>query len=703
MIKRFIALILVFAVLLPAAFAAPLFPDVPANHWGRDAVAQLAAKGIIEGYPDGTFKGDRSATRWELAVALARLLAKSEQMWATFASKEDAEELKKLLTEYGEELQALGVRTTELEKGYDAIGKRVNDLEHIRFYGGFDSIYVGQQFGGDLATAGQANAFTVNDWSNGRPLVNGRAVTALYMLGAESNVPNYNLGLELAGFYSYGEPSVDNYWGVTPPYLSNPFTADSGGANFNSMNAPLSKLSLDKFWIRNQKNDAKLMLGSFNPKLINSSVLYGIKNPNINAPYVLPFYGANYNSWFTLGKSNPIYYELMYSKLPSASNAVAPTANFYDTNLSSAALTYNFVLNNIARNDIDGKITFSLMEAVNERVSNGTVQNAGLINIPARSDPAGAGRSQGWQGSAVVGPQQEGVYGAALELLFPNTFKLTADYARSKYAADRTNTNFWMPIEGGLGRIGFEYKPKQWDITANYISVSPTYDPFLSAFPSAQNIPVFLPYSTYYSNYFQLHDDVNYPNNREGIKARVQYTFKDNRTVATLTYGALQQKKASTPLNISMVGFIEPFFPELRTLGSDAKGSLKDAGATLSHRFKNNLNATAGYFQYQISRSALINDEMNLTQKIAMLSLNYPFNRKFTVYGNMVYISYHGRFIDQTGQNFKQAVPSIAASYQLSDNAVIMAAYKYYDFQNFNTLNSNWNGRQTSLEIKMSF
>ena len=61
------------------AFAAPLFPDVPENHWARDAVATLAAKGIVEGYPDGTFKGDRNATRWEVAMMVARLLGQMEQ------------------------------------------------------------------------------------------------------------------------------------------------------------------------------------------------------------------------------------------------------------------------------------------------------------------------------------------------------------------------------------------------------------------------------------------------------------------------------------------------------------------------------------------------------------------------------------------------------------------------------------------------
>ncbi len=44
--------------------AANPFEDVPADHWAYDAVAQLAADGVIEGYGDGTYRGDREITRY---------------------------------------------------------------------------------------------------------------------------------------------------------------------------------------------------------------------------------------------------------------------------------------------------------------------------------------------------------------------------------------------------------------------------------------------------------------------------------------------------------------------------------------------------------------------------------------------------------------------------------------------------------------
>jgi hypothetical protein len=52
------------------------FPDVPENHWAYEYVSKLAGNGIVEGYPDGNFKGDRTMTRYEMAAMLYRALEK---------------------------------------------------------------------------------------------------------------------------------------------------------------------------------------------------------------------------------------------------------------------------------------------------------------------------------------------------------------------------------------------------------------------------------------------------------------------------------------------------------------------------------------------------------------------------------------------------------------------------------------------------
>ncbi len=105
---RVLAGVMLLAALTMPAMAAPLFPDVPENHWASDAVRSLAARGLVEGYPDGTFKGDRAATRWEVAMVVARLLAKMEQEHTTFATKAELDELRRLTEALREELAALG-------------------------------------------------------------------------------------------------------------------------------------------------------------------------------------------------------------------------------------------------------------------------------------------------------------------------------------------------------------------------------------------------------------------------------------------------------------------------------------------------------------------------------------------------------------------------------------------------------------------
>ena len=69
-----------------------MFPDVPENHWAYEYVKGLCEQGIIEGYPDGNFNGNRSMTRYEFAAMLYRALAKGVNLDAR-AVKEFAPEL----------------------------------------------------------------------------------------------------------------------------------------------------------------------------------------------------------------------------------------------------------------------------------------------------------------------------------------------------------------------------------------------------------------------------------------------------------------------------------------------------------------------------------------------------------------------------------------------------------------------------------
>ena len=69
--------------------------DVPANHWSYDALAMLAKDGVIEGYGDGTFQGDKLMNRYEMA----EIVAKAAEKYGTAALK-DKGVINKLEREY---------------------------------------------------------------------------------------------------------------------------------------------------------------------------------------------------------------------------------------------------------------------------------------------------------------------------------------------------------------------------------------------------------------------------------------------------------------------------------------------------------------------------------------------------------------------------------------------------------------------------
>ena len=95
--------------------AANPFSDVPRDHWAYDAVTQLAADGVVEGYGDGTFRGDRNITRYEMAQMVAKAMAKGDM------SASDRALVDRLAAEFADELNNLGVRVSNLERNADMV------------------------------------------------------------------------------------------------------------------------------------------------------------------------------------------------------------------------------------------------------------------------------------------------------------------------------------------------------------------------------------------------------------------------------------------------------------------------------------------------------------------------------------------------------------------------------------------------------
>ena len=167
--KKSLVLAMAMAIGVSAtAFAANPFSDVPAGHWAYASVAKLAAAGIVDGYPDGTFKGDNLMTRYEMAQIVAKAYAKGA------IGADD-----KLMAEFADELDNLGVRVAKLEKKAD----NVKITGEARFgYKDFDAelsspmlegeSYKAKDHAAELRTRLYLSGAINDDWTDGAMIQN---------------------------------------------------------------------------------------------------------------------------------------------------------------------------------------------------------------------------------------------------------------------------------------------------------------------------------------------------------------------------------------------------------------------------------------------------------------------------------------------------------------------------------------------------
>lgn len=166
-----------FACAAVTVSAANPFTDVSADDWAYQAVASLSDEGVIDGYPDGTFRGDKHVTRYEIAQIVARLMAKEDTLNAS-----QKETLAKLSSQYANELKDLGVRIAELEKKRGATDL-ITELR-VQSIDRYDNVFKGNvRKHNEISTRVRLNTITpVND----RVHLYGQIETILDMNGKES-------------------------------------------------------------------------------------------------------------------------------------------------------------------------------------------------------------------------------------------------------------------------------------------------------------------------------------------------------------------------------------------------------------------------------------------------------------------------------------------------------------------------------------
>lgn len=180
-----------FACAAVTASAANPFTDVSSDDWAYQAVASLSDEGVIDGYPDGTFRGDKHVTRYEIAQIVARLMAKEDTLNAS-----QKETLAKLSSQYANELKDLGVRVAELEKKRGATDL-ITELR-VQSIDRYDNVFKGNvQKHNEISTRVRLNTITpVND----RVHLYGQIETILDMNGKNSyDVNRYDWNKEKEG------------------------------------------------------------------------------------------------------------------------------------------------------------------------------------------------------------------------------------------------------------------------------------------------------------------------------------------------------------------------------------------------------------------------------------------------------------------------------------------------------------------------
>lgn len=178
-----------FACAAVTVSAANPFTDVSADDWAYQAVASLSDEGVIDGYPDGTFRGDKHVTRYEIAQIVARLMAKEDTLNASQKGT-----LAKLSSQYANELKDLGVRIAELEKKRGATDL-ITELR-VQSIDRYDDVFKGKKHN-EISTRVRLNTITpVND----RVHLYGQIETILDMNGKNSyDVNRYDWNKEKEG------------------------------------------------------------------------------------------------------------------------------------------------------------------------------------------------------------------------------------------------------------------------------------------------------------------------------------------------------------------------------------------------------------------------------------------------------------------------------------------------------------------------
>lgn len=660
-------LFICFVVSLKDVFSAP-FMDIRARHWAGETVRQLTDKGLLKG-PDGKhFYGDRALTRYEMAKLVNNMLVKIEeeakQGHTSYVDKEDLTLIRRLVIELKDNLDFTKERAEKIEKELEKLEERVTNREQVRWYLNVDTIANTQSVNKRGTNFKQAFDFT-----NGRPLApdtsNNSFVTGAALLGLEADLSSdFKGGVELGAYGVSGRADAGlapSYWGVTPPYTNNWWT----GRNVSN------NLSLEKAWVEHRSSETMLSYGTFIPRRMGGYLVKGEPNPTFYGPEYLPFFGFTANGPIDYMHFPFVTWEVMYTQLANQAPYHTSLAGAHvgvDLNVVNVELEYTNTQNESTTSSLVPVLTpftnpFNLVDSTGTTFLNTGIQGMNSFGFKAESK-------------------------------FLKDHRIKLEYAVSQYNPDKTKS-FAVARQqrGDLIRLKAEGPLLGGRYGLDYISVDPDYDPFILGYPGNAVVRHWAIWNNI-SNFYFMHDTVNYPHNRTGLK--LEYSHEIPWGDVFVSGSFLKQKKSTNDLFNNFPVHIEPTFSGTPNFGvttpypflSSNKGEINSYGVHFALSPMKKLKTNIVYSHTDLFRAedaVLTNNTLalgreNWASSSNNLSFNfdYAFSPRLSAQADFARVDFGGTINGFGGYEVNQNQYGLGLSYSLSDNAALAFGYRHY-------------------------
>lgn len=468
--KKLIFLFVLGALALGVpAMAQGAFNDVPVDHWAYDAVDELQQSGVLIGYPDGTFAGKRTITRYEFAVALARVLSMIPEEFtgpdpvdlsdyvkkgeiempdlsdyakksdipsvANFATRENVARVERLVDEFRDELAAIGVDVDAVKRDVAALDARVTLLEDmvkkIRWSGNANMIALSgkNNYGGGTAVVDLDN----RQIPNGVNLLEDITVVRDFDLNVVGRVNDYTTANATINYGNYL-----NYLGAVDDYV--------GGVR------PTDRTGLaDEFFPYYMYIDSAFMGGEVQVgRLPLQFTPYTLKKVDVDSyTSILKTDSGNYPVDGIKAAYNVFGVDLTLFAAKHDTNDFLANGL---TGQTSSGLGSLHTLGGVAVAGLNGLLTQSAGARLQFGVPFGG--NMGVTYYQAYSEAAGVASNY----------DQARVYGADLSVLLMDRFNLVGSYTESETLAedgaavadiDDDNVAWDAKIATGFGKLGF--------------------------------------------------------------------------------------------------------------------------------------------------------------------------------------------------------------------------------------------------------